>query len=347
MKKIRILIADDSAFMRRIINDIICSQSDMEVAGFAKDSEEAVQKALSLKPDVITMDIEMPKKNGLEATKEILQKYKCKIIIVSSYSSAGSAITIEALNNGAYDFIQKPNMGQGSKIEEMGRDLVDIIRSGFQYNNDSSRRKIADYESSGSNKGTCPSNFNPKCLLLGASTGGPSVLFNVITSLPKTVDVPVFVVQHMPPLFTKAFAERINKSSVLEVCEASDGQKPKEGVVYIAPGGYHMILESGKIKLDESPTVHGVRPAADNLFISAANYYKAPMLACVFTGMGKDGAEGVKHVKKYGGYIMAQDQTSSIVFGMPKAAIDTGCVDRVLSDSEISQELNNIFSRNM
>lgn len=344
MSKIRILIADDSAYMRRIINDIICSQSDMEVVGFAKDSEEAVQKALLLKPDVITMDIEMPKKNGLEATKEILQKYRCKIIIVSSYSSSGSAITIEALNNGAYDFIQKPNIGQGIKIDEMGRDLIGIIRSGFQSSNDSSRQKIAGYESAGNMKYSCPADFNPRCLLLGASTGGPSVLFSVITRLPKTIKVPVFVVQHMPPLFTKAFADRINKSSELEVCEASDGQKPMGGMVYIAPGGYHMILESGIIKLDKSPAVHGVRPAADNLFISVADYYKAPMVACVFTGMGKDGAEGVKHVKKYGGYIMAQDQTSSTVFGMPKAAIDTGCVDRVLSDTEISRELNSIFS---
>jgi len=347
MSKIRVLIADDSAFMRRIINDIICSQNDMEVVGFAKDSEEVVQKALFLKPDVITMDIEMPKKNGLEATKEILNKYKCKIIIVSSYTSSDSAITIEALNNGAYDFIQKPNMSRETNMDAMGRELINIIRSGFQSYNDFLQKKKNSYESSDNMKGYCPPDFNPRCLLLGASTGGPSVLFNVITRLPKTMKVPVFVVQHMPPLFTKAFADRINKSSTLDVCEASDGQKPKGGMVYIAPGGYHMILESGIIRLDTSPPVHGVRPSVDNLFISASNYYKAPMVACIFTGMGRDGAEGIKHVKKYGGYIMAQNQESSTVFGMPKAAIDTGCVDRVFSDTEISEELNYIFSRIM
>lgn len=344
MSNIKILVADDSAYMRRIIKDIICSQSDMEVVGIARDSEEAVQKALLLKPDVITMDIEMPIKNGLEATKEILQKYKCKIIIVSSYTSAGSAITIEALNNGAYDFIQKPDINQGINLDEMGRKLIDIIRSGFLGYNDVSQQKIIGYEASGNMNESCPSNFKPKCLLLGASTGGPSVLFNVITRLPKTIKVPVFVVQHMPPVFTKAFADRINKSSEIEVCEASDGQRPEGGMVYIAPGGYHMILESGIIKLDKSPTVHGVRPAVDNLFISASNYYKAPVLACIFTGMGRDGAEGIKYVKKYGGYIIAQDQATSTVFGMPKSAIDTGCVDRVLSDVQIIEEINYILT---
>jgi two-component system chemotaxis response regulator CheB len=345
MSNIRVLIADDSAFMRRTINDIISSQCDMEVAGYAWDGEDAVSKALSLKPDVITMDIEMPKINGLEATKEILRRYNCKIIMISSHTSSVSEITIEALNSGAYDFIQKPIINQNINMETIGRQLIDIIHSGFQKDSNLSQGSQQAYYTSSYKSSFCPSDLRPMCLLLGASTGGPSVLYNIITNLPKTIKVPVFVVQHMPPLFTKAFADRINKSAALEVCEASDGQKPTGGTVYIAPGGYHMVLESGLIRLVESPTVHGVRPAVDNLFISASKYYKAPMVACIFTGMGKDGAEGVKNIKKYGGYVMAQDQATSTVFGMPKAAIDTGCVDGVFSDLQIGEELNHIFSR--
>lgn len=344
MDNIRVLIADDSPFMRRIISDIISSQKDMEIAGYARDGEDAVKKALALRPDVITMDIEMPKKNGLEAMKEILRVYRCKVIMVSSYTSSGSEITIEALNSGAYDFIQKPDISQHANLSSIGDALIEIIRSGFQRDLNLSGEEIKDSDLSGNKRLDVPQGFNPRCLLLGASTGGPRVLFNIITRLPQTIKVPVYVVQHMPPLFTKAFAERINKSSQLHVCEAYDGQKPEGGEVYIAPGGYHMIIESGLIRLDESPAVHGVRPAVDKLFISAANYYRSPMAACILTGMGKDGAEGVKAVKKYGGYVIAQDKETSAVFGMPKAAIDTGCVDLILSDNRISEELINIFS---
>ncbi len=343
MVKIKVLIADDSAFMRRIINDIISSQSDMEIVGYARDGQDAVNKALLLKPDLITMDIEMPKKNGLEATKEILYRHKCKVIMVSSHTSTGSEITMEALSSGAYHFIQKPNISQGVNMDTIGRELIDLIRSAFQNDSNSYDGNSKPYNSLSCNN-ACPLGLQPKCLLLGASTGGPKVLFNIIKGIPNTIKVPVFVVQHMPSLFTKAFADRINKSSSLQVYEAEDGMKPEGGKVYIAPGGYHMVLEYGLIRLNESPTVHGVRPSVDNLFISAANYYEAPMVACIFTGMGRDGAEGIKAVKRYGGYVLAQDQATSTVFGMPKAAIDTGCVDKVLSDIQIGEELKHIFS---
>nr|WP_073247674.1 CheB methylesterase domain-containing protein [Caloramator proteoclasticus] len=182
-------------------------------------------------------------------------------------------------------------------------------------------------------------------LLLGASTGGPKVLFDLITKLPKDINIPVLVVQHMPVGFTKAFAERMNKASNLEVVEAVDKQKIKENTVYIAPGGYHMLVVNGEIRLDLSPQIHGVRPAVDKLFISAANYYKSGTIAAIFTGMGKDGAEGVIEVKKYGGFVIAQDEESSVVFGMPKSAIQTGCVDVVLHENDILEYILKLLKR--
>lgn len=189
--------------------------------------------------------------------------------------------------------------------------------------------------------------FNKKvdALLLGASTGGPRILFDIISKLPGDINIPVFVVQHMPSGFTKAFAERINKASNLTVVEATEGETIKPNTVYIAPGGYHMTISSGRIKLDTSPTIHGVRPAVDKLFLSASAAYGSSILACIFTGMGKDGAEGVRVIKSRGGRVIAQDEATCTVYGMPKAAYETGCVDLVLPDYRIEEEIVRVIKR--
>ncbi|NLZ52586.1 MAG: chemotaxis protein CheB [Thermoanaerobacteraceae bacterium] len=178
-----------------------------------------------------------------------------------------------------------------------------------------------------------------EAIALGASTGGPKVLYDVITTLPQDMNVPIFVVQHMPPGFTKAFAERLDKQSNLKVVEAIHEENIRPGVVYIAPGGFHMIITQNKILLDTSSPIHGVRPSVDKLFISAAKIYKEKTLACVFTGMGRDGAEGVRAIKANGGFTIAQDEATSVIYGMPKAAYETGCIDVVLPDYEISEEI--------
>ena len=184
-----------------------------------------------------------------------------------------------------------------------------------------------------------------KAILIGASTGGPRVIFDIITKLPKDINIPVLVVQHMPSGFTKAFAERLDKNSCVTVVEASDGDKIMPNVVYIAPGGYHMLVSSGNIKLDLTPSIHGVRPAVDKLFISATEYYGGCVIACICTGMGRDGVEGVKVIKSVGGYVIAQDELTSTVFGMPKAAIETGCVNIILPDNKIADELIKLVIR--
>ncbi|HHW03225.1 MAG TPA: chemotaxis response regulator protein-glutamate methylesterase [Thermoanaerobacterales bacterium] len=364
VEKIRVIVVDDSAFMRKYISDMINTQQDMEVVGTAKDGAEAVEKARTLVPDVITMDVEMPKKSGLEALKEIMELDECfQVIMLSGLTVRGSSITMEALSLGAFDFVQKPSGFTYFKIDSIKHELVEKIRYAGarrkklrdERNSWSSFKKLLQHRTGSqedrAEPGCSPVQDSKEAMIilksskrieaaaLGASTGGPKVLYDVITSLPGDIRIPVFVVQHMPAGFTRAFAERLNSNSSLAVVEAADGETIEPGKVYIAPGGYHMLVDGEKIKLDNAPPVHGVRPAVDKLFISAAKRYKEGLLCCVFTGMGKDGAAGVREVKAMGGIVLAQDEATSVVYGMPKAAYDTGCVDMVLPDTRIAEEL--------
>lgn len=349
-EKIRVLVVDDSAFMRKVISDMINSQVDMQVVDTARDGEIAIEKAAALKPDVITLDVEMPKKNGLEALKAIKTISKCEVIMLSSLTSEGSKITMEALGAGAFDFIQKPSGSISLDIEKVKEELLEKVRyAKAHYKKNQNRMvnkpQIHDNKINVLNVTGKKYSNTVQAVVLGASTGGPRVLYDVITKLPGDINIPVFVVQHMPAGFTKAFSERIDKGSSLNVVEAKDGELIRENTVYIAPGGYHMLIEGRHIKLDLSPSIHGVRPAVDKLFMSAAEIYKGNLLGCIFTGMGKDGADGVRMIKQKGGYIISQDEATSTVYGMPKAAFDTGCVDIVLPDYKISNEITRVVKR--
>lgn len=349
-EKIRVLVVDDSAFMRKIISDMLNSESDIEVIDTARDGEAAVVKASVLKPDVITLDVEMPKKSGLEALKEIKKTCEAQVIMLSSITSEGSSTTIEALQAGAFDFIQKPSGSISLDIEKVKDDLLQKIRYSKKYKTKLQNIKPKKAEPSKPTEIIKASDYRIstdkiEAIVIGASTGGPRVLYDLITKLPKDINIPVFVVQHMPAGFTKAFAERINRSTELTVVEAKDGEPILPNRVYIAPGGYHMYVNKNNIKLDQSPSIHGVRPAVDKLFISAAETYKGRLLACILTGMGKDGADGIKIIKLYGGYTIAQDEESSTVYGMPKAAFETGCIDIVLPENKIPQEITRAVKR--
>lgn len=342
--KVKVLVVDDSAFMRKVIKDLINSQHDMEVLDTAKDGEDAILKVMSLKPDVVTLDIEMPKLNGLEALKQIKKISSCEVIMLSSLTYSGSWTTMEALSIGAFDFIQKPSGSISLDIQKIKEDLFEKIR----YAKTKTKRITKDSSNSLQNIESPKAKINAAkidAILLGASTGGPKVLYDVITKIPGDIGVPIFVVQHMPAGFTKAFAERMDKYSELKVVEASDNEIIKPNVVYVAPGGYHMLLNSNKIKLDLSPSIHGVRPAVDKLFISASTIYGGNILCCIFTGMGKDGAEGVKTIKSKGGYAISQDEMTSVVYGMPRAAFETGDIDIVLPDYKIAEEITRIVKR--
>ena len=350
---IKVLVVDDSAFMRKAISDMINSEKDMEVVGVARDGLEAINKALDLNPDVITMDIEMPKMNGFESLKEIKRRTKCEVIMLSSLTTEGSEITMDCLKEGAFDFISKPSGSISLDINILVNELCEKIRYAYSHcKKIKNRTKITksnvyslDIMNNISQK---PRKIDTsiKAVVIGASTGGPKILFDILTSIPNGIDIPIFVVQHMPKGFTKAFADRINKSSLLNVVEARDKEKIQKNTIYIAPGGYHMTINSkGEIALDTSPAIHGVRPAVDKLFKSASLVYKDSIVGCICTGMGKDGAEGVKAIKELGGYNIAQDETTSIVYGMPKAAYETGCVDIVLPYYKIADELIRVIRR--
>lgn len=336
-EKIRVLVVDDSAFMRRYISDIISKQPDMVVIDWAGDGESAIKKIISLKPDVITLDVEMPVKNGLEVLREIKKISTAKVIMLSGLTTEGSVTTVEALSIGAFDFVEKPTGISFNRIYDMKRDLLTKIRHAYKVKNKIIKNNFEKVQHA--DKVLKNAKGQIEAIVLGASTGGPKVLYDVITSLPHDMNVPIFVVQHMPPGFTKAFAERLDKQANLKVVEARHEEIIRPGVVYIAPGGFHMIVTENKIVLDTSAPVHGVRPAVDKLFISAAKIYKEKTLGCVFTGMGRDGAEGVKAIKFKGGFTIAQDEATSVIYGMPKAAYETGCIDVVLPDHEISKEI--------
>lgn len=340
-EKITVLVADDSALMRKMISDMINSQLDMEVIDTAKNGEIAVQKVKDLKPDIITLDVEMPVKNGIDALKEIKQVSSTEVIMLSSLTTENSSTTIEALKLGAFDFIPKPSSTISLDIDKVSDDLFEKIRYAKAHKKRTQNYKARDEAVVKPNIQVTTKSYNKKidAILIGASTGGPKVLFDIITKFPNNLNVPVLVVQHMPAGFTKAFAERLDKNSAITVVEASEGDVIKPNVVYIAPGGFHMTINNGKIKLDTTPSIHGVRPAVDKLFISASEYYTGGLAACICTGMGRDGADGVKSVKAIGGYIIAQDEMSSTVYGMPKAAFETGCVDLVVPDTKIADEL--------
>lgn len=334
-KKIKVIVVDDSAFMRIFISDMINKQPDMEVIDTAHNGEIAIEKIKKHQPDVVTLDIEMPNKNGLEVLKQI-DKDKTQVIMISALTAKGSIETIEALRLGAFDFIQKP-AGSNFKIAEIEKELVEKIRYAVARKSKTDRVSKRVSSSEPEQRHIKKPSTNIKAVVMGASTGGPRVLYDIITKLPKDLGVPVFVVQHMPAGFTKAFAQRLNSNSQLEVEEAKNGEKIKPGKVYIAPGGYHMTIDQDQIRLDTTPAIHGVRPAADKLFISAARVFTDGLLGCVLTGMGKDGAEGVRAINKNGGFVIAQDEETSVIYGMPKAAYETGCVDIVLPDNKISE----------
>ena len=340
---VRLMVVDDSAFMRKIIGDAVSEISGVEIVGIARNGADALEAIPRLKPDIITLDIEMPKMNGLEALKIIKNDYKnIQVIMLSSYSKAGSEVTMEALELGALDFIEKPqnsglmNLGElKTQVEIKLAVAIDLVEG-----TDSLRRK------------TPPNSNSPlkpdfegervKAIVLGASTGGPKVLFDIIKGLPKDLNIPVFIVQHMPKGFTKSFAQRLNSECALAVVEAKHEMNISPGVVYVAPGDYHMTIEKNRIILDERAKIHGVRPAVDFLFETAARRYGSELLGVILTGMGKDGAAGMVSIKEAGGYNLAQDKESCVVFGMPGYAVSLGVVDEILSPKKIIENIASI-----
>jgi two-component system chemotaxis response regulator CheB len=337
--------------MRKIISDMINSEDELTVLDTAKNGEDLLSKLEKMQPDVITLDVEMPKMDGIQTLKEIKNKsINIPIIMLSSISQRGTQLTMECLELGAFDFIPKPSGTISLDISKVKEDLVEKIKLANQRNSRGRVKRVEEPPKIAfvtQNKLTDTlkrTNTKIEAVVIGASTGGPKALYSVITAFPEKLGVPVLVVQHMPAGFTKAFAERLNSNSDIKVVEAVDGQVIEADVVYIAPGGYHMEVGlDKKIHLNSEPSIWGVRPAVDKLFISAAKVYGGRLLSAVLTGMGKDGAQGTVEVKRTGGVTFSEDASTCTIYGMPKAAFETGMVDEVLPLNDIAINIQKLL----
>ena len=361
-KRIRVLIVDDSAFMRKVLQAIIAADPQLEVCGEARDGRDAVTQNEVLKPDVITMDINMPHMDGLQATEVIMSSNPRPILIVSSESREGAEVTLKSLELGAIDFVAKPSGGidldMNSVKDELCRKLkmaakVRVVRtatrSKVQQEVASSaprvepasrtfEQSLQESRSNGAGAAPAPAPGSFKgsgkfpIVVVAASTGGPATLMRFIPDFPKDFPGAVVLVQHMPGSFTSQFSQQLGEVARIRVKEAEAGEIVVPGQLYICPGSHHMrISPTGRVSLDDGPRVGGYRPCADLTMESAADYFGPMTIGVILTGMGNDGSKGVQSVKNAGGHVIVQDESSAVIFGMPQEAIKTGAVDQTLA----------------
>lgn len=328
---IKVLVVDDSAFMRKAISKILSSDPEIEVVGTARDGADALEKVAELSPDVITLDVEMPKMDGLTTLAHIMHEKPIPVVMLSALTGEGTKATVRAMSLGAVDFIQKPSGTISLDIEKIRDEIIKKVKA-------ASRARVKKLKFKPIKK-TYFFRKRERVVVIGSSTGGPQALTLLLSALPEDIPASFLVVQHMPKEFTKSFAERLDSVSKLEVKEAEDGDKIKRGRALIAPGDRHMLVKNSEVILDDGPKINAVRPAADPTMISAAHMYGDKVIGVILTGMGSDGAHGIRVIKENGGYTIAQDESTCVVFGMPKAAIATGCVDTVLPIEEIPKQL--------
>lgn len=348
--KIKVLIVDDSAFMRKILADILDSDKKIIVVGTARNGLEAIKLVKLLKPDVVTMDIEMPVLNGIEALTEIMKSNPVPVIMLSSLTANGAESTLTCLDIGAVDFIQKPSSIFKINPDDLKNELINKINIAVSMSTTFKTKNTGLTAISDKSKTKKPynnliKNYNNDThyyVLIGTSTGGPKALQQVIPLIPKNIKISVLIVQHMPAGFTKSLATRLNNISDITVKEAEQAEKILPGYAYIAPGNYHLGIKKTtnnyfNISLSQGEIVSGHRPSVTELFKSAADNIENNIIAVVMTGMGSDGSEGVRALKgKKNCYIIAQNEETSIVHGMPKSAINTGAVDDIVPLSEIA-----------
>lgn len=338
-QKIKVFIVDDSAIVRKIFSEEISKESDMEVIGTAPDPFVARDKIVQHKPDVMTLDIEMPRMDGLTFLKKLMKYYPLPVLIVSSLTPKGGKMAMEALEYGAVDVLSKP--GSSYSVGDMSAQLKEKIRAAARANLNRVSAPTPRQEPTGTITKAL-TETTQKLIAMGASTGGTEALKEVLVRMPQNSPGMV-IVQHMPPLFTTAFAERLNRLCSVEVREAKDGDSVLNGQALIAPGNFHMLMRrSGSryyVNIKDGPMVHHQRPAVDILFNSVAQYAGANAIGVILTGMGADGAQGMLRMKEGGAKTIAQNEASCVVFGMPKEAIRLGAVDRVVPLELIPQEI--------
>jgi len=349
-QKIRVLVVDDSAFMRYTITRRLQADSNLTVVGSAQDGLDALAKVASLRPDVITMDVEMPRMDGLTALKRIMQENPTPVVMISSLTQRGGRTTIKALMRGAVDFVAKPSKSADTQI--VMDTLVDKVKSAASVRTETIHHPPASVQPEEvptappqKSGGLHPFRPGDPLVVIGTSTGGPRALQVVFSGLPADLHAAVVVVQHMPPGFTNSLAHRLNEESGLTVQEAVDGDRLAMGLALLAPGDFHMRLEEGKrIKLDHGPRRNHVRPAVDVTMETAANLYGKSVIGVILTGMGADGTEGAGRIKSLGGRIIAEDEASSVVYGMPRSVAEAGYVDQIVSLSDVAATITKMVN---
>ena len=351
IKKFRVLIVDDSAFMRKVLETIFNADDQLQVAGHAKDGREAIALAESLKPDVITMDINMPHMDGLQATAQIMTTNPKPIVIVSSESKEGAASTLKALELGAIEFVAKPSSGIDLDMQSVKDDLLRKVRMAAKVRvvRTASRVALTVQSANGSaapakpapmpvrTTPVIPADQRFPVVVLGASTGGPATVMRLAPGFTRDFPAAVFLVQHMPATFTTQYAAQLAEFTSIRVKEAENGESVQAGTLYICPGAQHLrVSPTGRIQLDgASGRIGGYLPNIDVTMETVAAYAGAMSIGVVLTGMGNDGAIGAKAIKSAGGIVIAQDEATSVIFGMPAEAIKVAKVDQVLAIDDI------------
>ena len=345
MKK-RVLVVDDSALMRKFITEILQSAPDLEVVGMARDGVEALAKARSLRPDVITLDVEMPNMNGIAFLEALMPDLPIPVLMLSSLTTAGAEITLDCLQRGAVDFAAKPSGAISLDLANIGAEIIAKTRSAAAAKVRATRLSASGCAVSPAapqivSKATGKSADFGSLVVIAASTGGPAALQEILPRLSGEADAAWLLIQHLPPNFTAAFAKRLNQSCRIKAREAREGDRLERGTLLLAPGGFHLELDAaGCIHLNQEPTLWGVRPAADVTMRSAAAHFGAKTIGVALTGMGRDGAGGIRAIEAAGGVGFAQDEATSVIFGMPRAAIATGAVAKILPLPQIADVLN-------
>ncbi|TSC55965.1 MAG: two-component system, chemotaxis family, response regulator CheB [Parcubacteria group bacterium Gr01-1014_18] len=341
---IRVLIADDSFFMRKLLRGLLDSDHKVEVVGEARDGEEAVSLAKVLLPDVITMDYLMPKKNGAEATKEIMKSVHPSpgILMVSAYTSSGAKATLESLHAGALDYVLKPSGELSLDLEKKSSEILAKIHAASGHKGSVRKgaprihKKVMEQKI-----------FLADAVILGASTGGPPLLEEILAELPSNIRAPIFIVQHMPKYFTEIFSVRLSAMCRLPVKEAQDGDSVQGGRIFVSPGGFQMKFKSPRnsngrkiISLEkEKEKDENLTPSIDQIMSSAVDAYGKRVLGIVLTGMGEDGREGLRSIHKMGGYVIVQDPRTAVVASMPQSAIREKIVDEILAPADIIRRI--------
>ena len=344
-----VLVVDDSALMRRVVSELIAGSGEFEVVGTARNGNEAIARVHALNPDLVTLDIEMPELDGLQALGYIMSEAPRPVVMLSAAETMdGRDAALRALELGALDFVRKPSGPISLDVETVGERLLAALRAAREAN--LRGLQMQRPRRTPPRRASLRLPHSPtRAVAIASSTGGPRALTHVLPALPRTLDAAVFVVQHMPAGFTHSLADRLDAMGPLPVHEAEPGQVVQAGHVYVAPGGRHMRVAGDLepvITIDDGPPVHGVRPAADPLFRSVAAVFGARAVGVVLTGMGRDGADGLRDLRAAGARAVVQDRETSTIYGMPHAAVQTAGADRVAALDDVAaaivDQLNNM-----